>query len=441
LRKIKALRKLGASLSLEDVASSMCQTNNLHFWSKSLTVDEPIAGVPLAWVPLVGKDGEYFNIGLLFQIEAGIWRFNWSRSSGQSILVLPRQYDTIYQQIAYATPHFDDIETLPATCTLAPPPALTAVSKEAFYQLETGFSGEEKSLPGPKNRIGTLQRAAVKRYAEGIARRESGAAQALHAEVLVRSAYFESAANQSGKAQLSQLLDGFRYAERAHAKGIEVSRFSKLATLIARIYHFGTAETPVDLSQALKFYLVAANWGDADALVNATELSLAGAGRLDCGALIKALSASIDDYASARNFALASLLALCPDAAYRNGTQSLKLLSEHHPSQQVSQIRQAALCAAGKPAAAAAALTQDLADTSYQKYMDTALLQQEQQRLGYYQQGQCWFKPIGRDAQSLEFQREAERRLGHMSLPTLPQEPYLTILTAQQSVQLAPSCD
>ena len=268
---IRALRKRGR-FDLADMYSAHCYANESEpkrLALKSLKPGEVSVLGDIAWVPLLaGK--EYIGAGLVFVREAANWRFSYSGFDylGETAATAK----LIYALGSTLDMNLDDPEEFISHCAMpaAPEPMLNFKSEQDEETIYDEFYPDGFDA---KNYLGAVQRASVRRYAEGKTVPPSAIAQLVFAEVLVRSLSFDSAPEVASKAWAERVRRAEQLLEQAKVRSVKLERFRPILTWLGDVYASGIGEIEADFSKARSYYSLATNLGDESAAESLAKIS------------------------------------------------------------------------------------------------------------------------------------------------------------------------
>lgn len=308
----------------------------------SLHVGEAAGDGQLAWVPLLAPgDAGYTTLGLAFsRTDEGPWRLELRPSLVQEWVLETPALTALRVRMEQAGPGLDNASMEPpAACRAsAPPQPLDGREPQAaIARFEQAWHALEDPLPGPVNAISTLQRQALRRYAEGVEVPADALAQALNAEALYRSAFFRRGPRHDSPDWWRQLARAVMMARNAAAAGAPIQRMAELVGHYARIVEHGTPAHPADFAEAAGLYAWAAGQGDIGSTYRWAQYQWEGIGPVapNCGAADRTLqSLRPPDGLLER----AQLAIDCPEAALRNPAAAGSLLVQVRAWQEAESI-------------------------------------------------------------------------------------------------------
>lgn len=211
----------------------------------------------LSWVPLLDERRRYFGTGLTLVFEDQSWRISLLRWEELNLIYPLRQGPQFLRAWASATGSYaEEYEEEPVCPALPPAPE---PSPELAEQIEAESSDiSEEVLPGPRNLVSVLERQAMAFYSSGLEAAPSAVAQALQAEVLMRSAFFKSAPPVGSDAWLAQIDQAFDLMLAADATGLSMSRLGEALSWLGELYLAPEFARPADLSKARHAFEIAA---------------------------------------------------------------------------------------------------------------------------------------------------------------------------------------
>ena len=320
--------RLRGQFDLSDVYAIDCRLQSSKAQFRAMAQLKPADALVIAdfaWVPLVSSGQEYLGSGLTFVLENNQWRyFGIDSSAFGSTPNTEGLMQDLRTRMSYNT---DDDAAFVSTCPMpkAPQPQLNfdlakAYERDLFGEIYVGDDND------PKNALGALQRAAVRRHAEGKQVAPSAVAQLLFAEVLIRSLEFDSAPKPESPKWLSRVTRAQQFFEQAHARGANLARFLPLITWLAEVNLRGSGAHPIDNSKAQQLYKIAAEAGDANAVSIYARFKTTGfaATPVDCaGALALLKKNSGEDYGDSLAFETALVATHCADKNFPGQNASL----------------------------------------------------------------------------------------------------------------------
>jgi TPR repeat protein len=330
LREYLATRRLRirGQFDLADVYAVDCRLHASKAQIRALSQLKPADALVIAdfaWVPLVGAGQEYLGSGLIFVLENKQWRyFGIDRSAFGNTPSTSSLLQDLRTQTAFDS---EDPAAFVSACPMpkAPQTQLNFDLAKA-YEHDVYADIYPDGDSDPKNTLGALQRAAVRRHAEGKQVAPSAVAQLLFAEVLIRSLEFDSAPKPESPQWLSRVTRAQQFFEQAHARGADLARFLPLIPWLAEVNLRGSGAHPIDTAKAQQLYKIAAEAGDADAVSIYARFKTSGfaATPVDCSGALELLKKNADSYAEGI-FAFESALVIgqCADANFREKNYSL----------------------------------------------------------------------------------------------------------------------
>ena len=319
--------RLAGQFDLSDVYAIDCrlQSSKAQFRAMSqLKPADALVIADFAWVPLISGQ-EYLGSGLIFVLENNQWRyFGIDRSAfGKT----PNTTALVHDLRVAADLDTDDAAAFVSSCPMpkAPQPQLNfdlAKAYEHYVYDEIYPDGDSD----PKNALGALQRAAVRRHAEGKHVAPSAVAQLLFAEVLIRSLEFDSAPKPESPQWLSRVTRAQQFFEQAHARGADLTRFLPLIPWLAEVNLVGSGGHPIDIAKAQQLYKIAAEAGDANAASVYARFKTTGfaATPVDCAGALALLNKNSDAYGGdSLAFETALVATYCADKNFSGQSASL----------------------------------------------------------------------------------------------------------------------
>ena len=278
-----------------------------------------------AWVPLVSAGQEYLGSGLVFVFENKQWRyFGIERSafgSTPSTAALLQDLRTMTTFDIYDPAAFVSACPMPKA-----PQARLNFDLAKAYEYDVYDEIYPDGDSDPKNALGALQRAAVRRHAEGKQVAPSAVAQLLFAEVLIRSLEFDSAPKPESPQWLSRVTRAQQFFEQAHARGADLARFLPLIPWLAEVNLKGSGTHPIDIAKAQQLYKIAAEAGDVDAASIYARFKTTGfaATPVDCAGALELLKNNADSYSEdVLAFEFALVILQCADKKFQAKNTSL----------------------------------------------------------------------------------------------------------------------
>ena len=330
--------RVHGKFDLPDVFAIDCnlRTNKVQLRALSqLRPSDAIVMADFAWIPLVTSGQEYLGSGLVFVQENGKWRY-----LEIELLTLGNTADSkaLRQDLSsYLKNGEVDPAVFVASCPMpkAPQPQLNFdLLKEYERDINIEVNGDAEF--DAKNALGALQRAAVRRHAEGKQVAPSAVAQLLFAEVLIRSLEFDSAPKLDSPQWLSRVTRAEQFFDQAQARGADLTRFLPLIPWLAEVNLKGSGTHPIDIAKAKQLYKLAAEAGNSEAATLFAQFKTTGfaATPVDCAGALELLKLHAEDY-SDNDFALNSALVIsqCADTTFRekNMVQLPDLLKKVNP--------------------------------------------------------------------------------------------------------------
>ncbi len=330
--------RVHGKFDLSDVYAINCKLSANRVQLRAIAQLRPadaIVVADFAWIPLVTNGQEYLGPGLVFVRENGQWRYLQIELS-----TFGNTADSKALQQDLSSDIDMDIEdpaAFVASCPMpkAPQPQLNFdLLKEYQRDINAEVNGDAEF--DAKNALGALQRAAVRRHAEGKQVAPSAVAQLLFAEVLIRSLEFDSAPKLNSPQWLSRVTRAQQFFEQAQARGADLTRFLPLIPWLAEVNLKGSGTHPIDIAKAQQLYKLAAEAGNSEAATMFAQFKATGfaATPVDCAGALELLKLHAEDY-SDNDFALNSALVIsqCADAAFReiNFVQLPSLLKKVNP--------------------------------------------------------------------------------------------------------------
>ncbi len=320
--------RIRGQFDLSDVFAIACRayTSKAQFqaWTQ-LKPSDALVIADFAWVPLLSREQEYLGPGLVFVRENNQWRylhfeFDAFGSSASTAALL----QSMRKAAAYSS---DDDAAFVAACPMpkAPQPQLNFDLAKAYERdiSEEIYRGRDWDQ---KNALGALQRAAVRRHAEGKQVAPSAVAQLLFAEVLIRSLEFDSAPPPESAQWLSRVIRAQQFFDQAHARGANLARFLPLIPWLAEVNLKGIGAHPIDIAKAQQLYKIAANSGDEDATWTYARFKTTGFADtpVDCAGALEMLKKNTNAYSEEKfAFENALLITQCADANFREKNKAL----------------------------------------------------------------------------------------------------------------------
>ena len=265
-RLVKHLREQRQPITAEATFVAMCsdglEGSGNRIALAAMQAGPALVGEPLAWVPLLTRDGNYLGMGLTFVLEGSTWRLNW-RGLAQPLSTTAANSD-LFRQLSAPAPQLADFDARPKDCDMPPAPSAEPFTEAQMENLAATVDFEF-DLPGPENELGRLQRAAARRYAEGFEVPSSPTAQAIFAEVLVRSLWFSNAPEPADPRWERRIDRALRLAEQSAARGADLTRFAPVARWVGDTYFYGKGGARIDFERAERAYQLGARFADEDA--------------------------------------------------------------------------------------------------------------------------------------------------------------------------------
>jgi hypothetical protein len=343
-RVMRRLRANAEAPTLESVFAAYCQVNLAERSRLLLTgfsAGRSFLAPSLAWVALVDQGRHYYGTGLTLVEEDRVWRLSLRRWEEMDLIYAPPQVPGFTQAWEAATGYYDPY-MIDDDAVACPVPAAPEPRPELGEDLDDTYYGgsDEPALPGPRHQVSVLERQAVEFYASGREAAPSAVAEALQAEVLIRSAFFQNAPPPGSDAWLAQIDRAFELLRAAHARGLSMARVGPLLTWLGELYLAPEFARAADLAKArVAFELAAANADLPGTLWLAKFLAygLDGAAPQchQAQALLQPFAADQDhedDQASAR-LASAWIALECADPAARDLAQSQALAAQLHATE------------------------------------------------------------------------------------------------------------
>lgn len=314
--------RIDGQFDLADVYAVDCRLQASKAQIRALAQLRPADALVIAdfaWVPLVSAGQEYLGSGLIFVFENKRWRyFGIERSAFGST---PSTAALLQDLRTQTTDELEDPAAFVSSCPMpkAPQPQLNFDLAKVYERdiSEEIYQGEDYD---PKNALGALQRAAVRRHAEGKQVAPSAVAQLLFAEVLIRSLEFGSAPKPESAQWLSRVTRAQQFFEQAHARGADLARFLPLIPWLAEVNLQGSGAHPIDIAKAQQLYKIAAEAGDADAASIYARFKTTGfaATPVDCSGALELLKKNADSYSEdALAFEAALVVTQCADKKFQ----------------------------------------------------------------------------------------------------------------------------
>ena len=288
----------------------------------------------LSWVALLDQRRHYFGTGLTLVFENAAWRLNLQRFA-QMDLIYPlgagQGFKQAWEQaIGYYGGVGIDQEEDPVCAVPAPPEPRPDLSAAIRAQLSS--HDDEPRLPGPRHLVSVLERQAVAFYAAGREASASPAAQALQAEVLVRSAFFKGAAPVGSKAWLSQMDQAFELFRAADAQGLDLARVAPMLSWLGEQYLAPEFERASDLARARIAFELAARHQNLDGAVRSAQFlgfGLDGA-PAQCGPALELLAPFRADHQNSAVITSAWIALDCADPAGRDLELARRWIGDLH---------------------------------------------------------------------------------------------------------------
>jgi hypothetical protein len=330
LREYLATRRLRirGQFDLADVYAVDCRLRASKAQIRAMSQLKPADALVIAdfaWVPLVGAGQEYLGSGLIFVFEKNQWRyFGIDRSAFGNTPSTASLLQDLRTQTTY------DLEDRAAFTSACPMPK--APQAQLNFDLAKAYRHDvyddiyRDGDSDPKNTLGALQRAAVRRHTEGKQVAPSAVAQLLFAEVLIRSLEFDSAPKPESPQWLSRVMRAQQFFEQAHARGADLTRFLPLIPWLAEVNLKGSGAHPIDTAKAQQLYKMAAEAGNADAALIYAQFKTTGfaATPVDCAGALQLLKKNTDSYSEEIiAFESALVIGQCTDASFREKNYSL----------------------------------------------------------------------------------------------------------------------
>ena len=278
-----------------------------------------------AWVPLVSAEQEYLGSGLIFIFENKQWRyFGIDLSAFGST---PSTATLLQNLRTQMTSDIEDPAAFVSACAMPKAPQVQLnfdLAKAYEHDVYSEIYPDGDS--DPKNVLGALQRAAVRRHAEGKQVAPSAVAQLLFAEVLIRSLEFDSAPRPESPQWLSRVTRAEQFFEQAHARGVDLARFLPLIPWLAEVNLRGSGVHPIDIAKAQQLYKIAAQAGDVDAASIYARFKTTGfaATPVDCAGALELLNKNADSYSEdVLAFEMALVVTQCADKKFQAKHASL----------------------------------------------------------------------------------------------------------------------
>ena len=319
--------RIRGQFDLSDVYAVDCRVQASKVQIRAMAMLRPADALVIAdfaWVPLVSAGQEYLGSGLIFVLENKQWRyFGIERSAFGST---PSTAALLQDLRTMTTSDIENPAAFVSACPMpkAPQARLNFDLAKAY---EHDVYGEiyPDGDSDPKNALGALQRAAVRRHAEGKQVAPSAVAQLLFAEVLIRSLEFDSAPKPESPQWLSRVTHAQQFFEQTHARGADLARFLPLIPWLAEVNLRGSGAYPIDIAKAQQLYKIAAEAGDADAASMYARFKTTGfaATPVDCSGALELLKNNADSYLEdVLAFEVALVITQCADKKFQTGSAS-----------------------------------------------------------------------------------------------------------------------
>lgn len=332
-RALDHLRRHGPEATVADAFRSLCLSiSGMHVALQHMHHEPALVHNRYAWIPLLDSNNDYFGLGFALIWERGRWLSALGQQADQRFIprTIPGKKLTAAfdADLAYWSEFDDQIPT----CPIRPPhsnPLWDANKSDTAYEKTYADSVLEEDVNA--NTIGFLQRRALERYALGLQTPVSAVALALHAEVVMHSAFFSNGPGVGSAGWREQIKRAVAMARRAESLGAPLSRLGPAIRFAGELRLSGQGAFAVDVTEGKALIDWAARLGDSDAIHRKAQFVAYGllGETVDCGAAAALLEPFVADSVWNSVERTVLILSNCPDPAQRNSKRALAVLNEY----------------------------------------------------------------------------------------------------------------
>jgi TPR repeat protein len=276
-RLLRRLRGRGEPAPLEAVYADYCEvflSRRARLLLSGFSAGRSFEAQDLSWVALLDQRLHYYGTGLTLVYEDSAWRLNLQRFAEMDLIYPLGAGQGFKQAWEQAIGYYGGVGVNEDEDPVCAVPAATEPRPDLAAAIRAQLAGhdEEPRLPGPRHLVSVLERQAVAFYAAGREAAASPVAQALQAEVLVRSAFFKGAQPVGSKAWLSQMDQAFELFRAADAQGLELTRVGPMLSWLGEQYLAPEFDRAPDLERARVAFELAARHQDPDGAARSAQL-------------------------------------------------------------------------------------------------------------------------------------------------------------------------